>query len=98
VLPDLHGLRAPSSRLGQRQGVQRGAKHSKETSGRVGCRQTDSPNLEAALTVYLQRLPALAEQKKGYRPLRHYSELSASFTKREITEASVSKCVVMIPR
>ena len=64
MLSDLHGLRAPRARSGQKRGVQRG----------------------------------FSRAEAGLRRLRRYSEPSASFTKREITEARLSKCVVMIPR
>src|SRR5213083_912238 len=97
MLSDLHSLRAPRDRSGQNRSFQRSSKHSKKTGGCVDVLPPDQKRcLEAASTV--PSAAPSAEQEQGIPPLRHHSEPTAFFTKREITEARLSKCVVMIPR
>jgi len=62
MLSDLHGLRAPRVRSGQKRGVQRGSEHSKKTSGCVDLFLQTRPNVGGSVP---SAAPALAEQKQG---------------------------------
>ena len=65
MLSDLHGLRAPRARSGQKRGVQRGSEHSKKTSGCVDLFLQTRPNVGGRFDSVPSAAPALAEQKQG---------------------------------
>ena len=61
---DLHGLRAPRARSGQKRGVQRGSEHRKKTSGCVDLFLQTRPNVGGRFDSVPSAAPALAEQKQ----------------------------------